>query len=166
VPRGSKVFALLIEGRAPVTKLRLRDQSRRTARNIEELDGLRPDAGDERISEPCPVGRPGEVSRPPGVAPIGHRHCAAPNVADQHLVAMVGDGDFRPGRGSAERNYETDIPGQQALAFTVYYQNPLVSAGVADRHQRRSVSEPLPAPIARTAGANRSAAPHLPRVAC
>ena len=77
---------------------------------------------------------------------------AGVDVADHHLVAVIGDRHPRAARCGAHRDDAADVPWQRArlaIANTSTRSSPRL---IADGDDRRAVGEPLPVPVAPAVG--------------
>src|SRR5262249_14932859 len=132
-----EIPSLGVECRTVVTELGLGEEHARRVLYVVQLDRAVPRARPERISEPGAVGRPSEILAAACVAPVDHLDFAARDVADQHLVAMVGDRDALAARRRTHRDDAPDVPGKDARSTVLPYLDALFAGRVADRDERR-----------------------------
>ena len=105
--------------------------------------------GYRRICEPLRVGRPGEVLGAPVLALVDHCDLAGLDVAHDHFVAVVADGDQRALGRDAHRDRTADVPRQRAGGAVIPDLHALVARFVAHCHYGRTVGEPLRMTMAR-----------------
>ena len=144
-----QVAALRVERGRVVAELRLRDERRRLVRDVVELDRAVPRVGPELVRDPAGVRRPREVLRASRVAAVDHGQRAGVDVAQQHLVAMVGDRHLRAARRRAQLDHAADVPRQHARRAVLPHVHALLARLVADGDERRAVGEPLPVAMPR-----------------
>ncbi len=144
-----QVAALRVERGRVVAELRLRDERRGLVRDVVELDRAVPRVGPELVRDPAGVRRPREVLGASRVAAVDHGQRAGVDVAQQHLVAMVGDRHLRAARRRAQLDHAAHVPRQHARRAVLPHVHALLARLVADGDERRAVGEPLPVAMPR-----------------
>ena len=130
-----EVAPLRVEGRRVIAEVASGGGNRPTARDFVEAQGGAARRGAEREGEPGAVGGPGERFATPVFAASNDLHGILLEVGEQHLVAMVGDGEEPCLGRSFHRHHAADVGVERALGALGKEVQPLLARGIAYRDE-------------------------------